>query len=650
MKNLLFAVLVAACLVPPARAELVNFDLSGNIYTKWLYRNNDSQGVLSLGNPFWPDNMSGDNGVGTEFELLINGKVGNNVEAGVRLKSRFGALWQDWWENGDINYDQQNTSGESLGQNHAQYIKLRGYWVRASPPFPGVESILVGSSDFGMFNEWTIGKIRYIDRDNGKGVFIKGAGHDDYFRYHIGAIALPKLWVGPGWSTGIGDPNIRNPFYSSDWAYGARFDSMPTDGLALTLIGTLTRDAEIDLTDPDAVGSDFPSCTDDLGNPVAGCEPNGAVDSFNRYSNAVVTLESQIDVWDGGSFNVIGGFSHSQIDPQLAANGVAQNEGVFPLVFDDVQGWFVRARGELFDVGADGLTLKVELFNIDEHFMTIFGARREADVLLTDGFIEGGQLPSLNLANEFVDFDDAWYESIIGWRGVTGIAQYEAGVLDLTIEGTVIDYNTNAQNRDVDTIYPTFLHTDGYTDTDIYDYANVLDRGRDPRSVYKRHQDRLSAIGMLKAVFKTGVGRGLQIGLKGKFIFDSDNRREPSLDSAAAKALTGAGDEAFPDDDYLGLITRGKVWVAYPFFDGLSFQVGGQFDYWDEQNRKGSLEQGYSDDVTVKVKPFLDIGYQLEGLKFRYHLEYVYKDAQRERDLDRTYHIVRSKAEMVVSW
>ena len=46
--------------------------------------------------------------------------------------------------------------------------------------------------------------------------------------------------------------------------------------------------------------------------------------------------------------------------------------------------------------------------------MTIFGARREADVLWTDGFMEGGQLPTLNLANEFVDFDEDWYESIVG--------------------------------------------------------------------------------------------------------------------------------------------------------------------------------------------------------------------------------------------
>ena len=160
-------------------AELVNFNLAGRIYTKWLYRNNDNQGVLSYGNPFWPDNMAGDNGVASEFELLLEGRVGDYVQAGVRIKSRFGGLWQDWWENGDIKYDQvENTSGESLGMNRAQYMKLRGYWIRAQLPIPWMDALLIGSSDLGMFNPWTIGKIRFIDRDNGKGIFVQGRVHE----------------------------------------------------------------------------------------------------------------------------------------------------------------------------------------------------------------------------------------------------------------------------------------------------------------------------------------------------------------------------------------------------------------------------------------------------------------------------------------
>ncbi|MFT5431944.1 MAG: hypothetical protein ACI9OJ_002642, partial [Myxococcota bacterium] len=410
-------------------------------------------------------------------------------------------------------------------------------------------------------------------------------------------------------------------------------ESNMADGWRLTAVGTLTHDSEIDLTDPDAVGSIYPTCKDDLGNDVPGCSSDGAVDKFTRYSNAVATLELQVDAWDGGSFNLIGGYSYSAIDKQLAANGVALNEGVFPIVYDDVGDIFIRGRAEFFDVGIDGLSVKLEYFNIGEHFTTIFGARREGDVLWTDGFIEGGQLPTLNLANEFIDFDDDWYESIVGWHGATAILEYQGAWADLLVEGTFITYNTNVQNRDTDEVYPTFLHSDGYTDTDLYDYANVTDRGRDPRSVYRRHQDRVTGITRLQALFKTGVGRGLEIGAKAKFIYDSDTRQE--------------GTDA---DDYVGLLTTAKFWLSYPFFDGLAFRVGSQFDYWIEDNRRGTPELGYGDDTTFKAKPFMDIRYSYEGLELRYYIEYLHKDAQRERDIDRVYHVVRSKAEMKVAW
>lgn len=194
----------------PALADSANFELSGKLYTKWMYKNDDSRGCLSLSNPFWPDNIGGSNGVCSEFELNIKGRVSKYVTTGVRIQSRWGALWQSWWENGDVRWDypndslfHENTSGESMGLNHAQYMKLRGVFIRAALPLPSVRWVHFGASDFGMWNEWTIGKLRYIDRDNGNGVLFEGAIDDDYLRYHFGAIALPKLFVGPPVSTHV---------------------------------------------------------------------------------------------------------------------------------------------------------------------------------------------------------------------------------------------------------------------------------------------------------------------------------------------------------------------------------------------------------------------------------------------------------------
>ena len=170
MKTLLAILLLA----PAAWADTVNFDLSGKIYTKYMYQNDNTQGCLSISNPFWVDNIGGHNGVCTEFEMNIKARVGPRVSAGVRLQSRWGMLWQDWWENGDLKRGVQDTSGESLGMNHAQYIKLRGAFARVAPPIPTVSWVTIGSTDYSMWNEWTIGKARYIDRDNGNGIFVEG--------------------------------------------------------------------------------------------------------------------------------------------------------------------------------------------------------------------------------------------------------------------------------------------------------------------------------------------------------------------------------------------------------------------------------------------------------------------------------------------
>ena len=117
-------------------------------------------------------------------------------------------MWQDWWENGDLKpnvaYPHSDTSGESLGMNHAQYIKLRAAWIRVAPPIPTVKWVTIGSTDYSMWNEWTIGKARYIDRDNGNGVFVEGSFiPQSRLDYTVGAMALPKLWAGPGWNTGL---------------------------------------------------------------------------------------------------------------------------------------------------------------------------------------------------------------------------------------------------------------------------------------------------------------------------------------------------------------------------------------------------------------------------------------------------------------
>lgn len=616
----------------PARAELDNFEIDASIFTKWLYRNNDQAGIVTYGNPFWPENFSGDNGVGSEFEWTITGRPSRWVTAHVRLKSRFGSTWHDFFENGNINYPEENTSAESLGMDHAEYIKLRGYAVDINPPYEWLDTIRIGSSDLGYFNDWTLGRVRYTDRDNAKGVFFLGNLLEGDVGYTIGVVAMPKLWAGPGWSTGVGDVLLTNPFYTLDYAFALHLDAYiePLD-LDLYIDSIFANDFEIDLADPDAEGSLYPTCQDELGDPIPGCQQDGSVDLRNRYLASVTTVQVRFEPVRDFLVDILGGISISQLNPDLATNGVEDNEGVFPMPYDDVVGYSTRARLEMFEpFDLRDFNIRLEYFNIGEDWVSHFATRREADVLLTDGFIPGGQLPTLNIANEFMDFDEPFFESCIGWHGATALFDWVIADVTFELESSFLTYNTNAQDRDVDTVYPDFLHNQGYTDIELYDFANLLDRGRDPRAVYTRNQDRFSIISMLRANWATGFF-GLDVEAYLKFIQDDDAR---SAEIAA--------------DDYSGQLLFSGLTFSLPINDEIDIQIGGRVDSWEEINRSGNEAEGWEDYNTLRAMGFGGFTFTFGGARFAYYGEFLHKDL--DADEDYTFDIFRSKATFSVAW
>ncbi len=633
------AVLTAALPSGVAHADLGKFEIDGRIYTKQLYQNDDSQGLLSLGNPFWPDDIAGHNGIGSEFELIFRGKISQFAEGGARLASRFGERWQDWWESGASKYgNTSNTSGDSAGMNRASYMKLRGSYIQLAPELNHLDSVRIGASDFAMFNPWTIGKVRYIDRDNGRGFFLGGKfGSDDAGQYVVGAIAMPKLWVGPSWSTGIGDPALSNAFWSRDWAYAAMVRYRFGETTTLRLVGDLTQDLEVNTADPDAVGSRNPTCKDALGQAIAGCAPDHAVDLLTRYASANATFDIETEPTEWLRVQGLIGMSAQRIDPKLAGNGVALNQGVFPLVYRDTQDVAGTLRMTATDPWENGLTLQGEYFYIGPQWNAIFGSRREADVLLTEGLIgSGGQLPTLNLANEFIDFDDGWVESCIGWHGGTALLTLDRGDTRAKAEYTHIEYASNGQDRDVDKTYPDFLHGDGFTDTLLYDYANVSDRGRDPRSVYRRNQFRRTDIAVLSVKHQLPVANGLDVEIKAKYVHDVDFRR-----------LNGPG---ALNDDYDGAISTARLKVSTPVADGLRLGMHGQIDHWNEQNRRGTLQLGYGDDITDRQVAGVTANLSYAGVRFSYLLEYLHKIQDREREPDQRWHVWRSKLVIEAAW
>lgn len=599
----------------------------GDFFTKLMVRNNQSGGCVSYGNPAPEgDNFSGDNGICSELGLTVTGRVSDRVEVGARLQTRFGAQWADWYENGDEAVIGDG-SGESLGQNHAAYLQLRGIYLRVAPPIPTITSIHFGASDLSMFNAWTVGKSRYTERDNGRGIFVDGT-FGDPLSYTLARVALPKLFAGPGYTTGIADPIIENPFWQRDAAWIYKLKSQ-WEWFTAEQVTSYVVDEEADIDDPDAIGSTNAIDVRD-----------GGVVTNARYQNANATLEVSSNAIDWLGVKVLGAYSYSKTDDRLVFNSVSGAQGFTPVPMGEHNGYAAVARVELFDPADLDLDFQAEYFNIGRDWVSVFGARREQDLLLTDGFMEG-QVATLNVANEFQDFTEPFYEPIIGWHGGTGIVTWSPGALEASAEGTLIEYNTDTGEDalDTDKTYPDFLYTDGMTDTELFTFANTNDRGRDPRSVYHKLQNRRTAIGVVKGAYTLDAWKSVTFRVKHKTIYDTD-LRDPRIEG---------------DDDYAGLLFFNRASVEAPITDEFSAAVGGQIDVWLEQHRSGEViadVADYPDYSTLRGKVFSDLRYTYGGFQLWAHLEYLYKDLDASDDrLDqRNLNILRAVAMVSASF
>lgn len=588
---------------PAAGPSVLEF--KAEAYMKWLYRNNATQGCVTYGNPHpLGDNYSGDNGACPEFALTLIGRPIPQVEGGFRLQTRFGQQFADYFENGDRRVT-EDASSESLGQNHSAHLQLRGIYVRVAKPLPLIDWFLAGSSDLSDFDEWTVGKVRFIERFNAKGIFLQSS-LGDYGTILLSRIALSKLY-GTANYNGIEDPLVTNPFWARDAVYATSIRTKNFgDHVSFTLNAGAILDEEADVRDPDAAGST---------NTVDERDDVTAVAA--RFFGLNASLAADITGFDSFTGRALVAMSHNDPNRAYVSNIALGGLGFSNVVYDKVTDFAATARFEFRDLIGEGTSLSLEYFNIGADYNAVVGARREADVLLTDGFLDGGQLPTLNLANELVDFNDKFYESIIGWHGGTALFEVESNLLDLGAEGTFITYNTNLQDRDMD-IYPGFGGFTGYTDTQLFSYANTNDRGRDPRAVYARDQDRLSFITMVRAKLKPGLWRGSEIQAKAKYILDRDGR-----------------DNSTDVDDYFGNLFMGELSVGAQLLDQLSAKVGVAGDYWIEDRRSGTYAGGvpsFVDYTTLRLRPWISFRYSLGALSAAYHLELVSKDVNASDD------------------
>ena len=497
------------------------FTLGGTTYTKWLWGNNRYQGALYSFKDA-PGEGYGDNGQGTEIELLLKAKPSKYVEVQARLHSRF---YQNFWTNmggwgNPSNGADCSGSGTSVGcgefdPRSNQYVKLRGVAVTLTPGYSWLDSATIGSSDWGMFDPYVVGRIRYIDRDNVAGLLFQGSAIGKSLTSDAARISLPRLWAGPSYNTGN--------YHAADGAYVGQFKY--SGGSAWDFGGLVQWVNDIEVDPKDINWDNGKNTRVRFRNTVAGAKlgvhPSATVDARAAYY--YTTYESATD---------------------LAPANFGIN-GYSPVPAGAHKDWAGKLNLDFNDIGHSGFGVNVEAFHIGAEYVSMMAARRESDVLLTEGHdgtwalpgpnnaaygVFGGnptvigyggwegpaqQVATINVDNQFTDFNEPMAETSIGWEGITITPTFQKGTLELAAEYSYITYDTNWQawgddSRSItNSLYPAMD-----TQTGMGSY----------RSAYAPFQDKKTQIGLIKGKYVIEAGKGIDLYGKVKFIDETDKR------------------------------------------------------------------------------------------------------------------------------
>lgn len=534
-------------MIPLGTGSALGIEFSGDIYMKWL----DGNRALQNGLQSNAEGNNGDQGQGTELNLLFHGTLSTQVEYGGRLNSRFN---RNYWTNQGgygggytINDGNISSSGE-YNPLEAQYVKFRGAFVRLTPGYSWIDSATLGSNDWGQFDPMVIGKIRYIDRDNLSGLLFQGSAFSKTLKWDIARISLPKLFAGPGWSTG--------DFNAQDAAYCGQFKFSPMTALSFTGIVEYSRDQELDLTDTN---------------------PRNGQEMKTRVRDVVYGLKAKYSPGDwidlGGAFYysdyMIGDeYIRVQWSPYLNKDAT-DNAWKFNI---DINKTFI-----------ENLSLAIEVFHIGAEYQSIMAARRESDVLLTEGHdgAFGARMPllnneigfggwddtaqqvaTMNVDNDFTDFDERMAESCLGWEGITIVPKWQIAALKLQGEFTYLDYDTNwqafGQNNPNSTDYP------------LREANGSVGVNGGFRSPYAPFQDKETMIGVLNWNYDLDVGSGVNLFGKFKWIGEEDKR------VTQAKYLTSGSSPWYPVSN----ITVGGVVIGQTTAFASLKDDDRDLDYW----------------------------------------------------------------------
>lgn len=472
IKHTLKPLCMAVGLAMAGSASATTIDFSGsNFYMKFLDGNMMQASSKSISTDGGPFGGNADQGQFTELNLIFKATISPKVEAGGRIQSRSSAAY--WSEYGG--FGQEGTvANDSV--NHQKMMKLRGAYIELSPGYDWLSQVRIGTSDWGMFDPFTVGKIRYIDRDNINGLYFKGplaSGNT----WEMARVSFPQ-WNRFQWGGGTLDAAQYN-----DAVYIAQV-KVPVGGVKLAASYQTYNEHNLAATANAYTGT------------------NSYV--FSRNTVAALKAEGSMDV----GIDLRGAYYRSTFDLTPAVFGPSWGNTPAASIDDKA----IKLDLD-WATPMDGLNLSYQYFNIGAGYYSATAARRESDVLLTEGSEaawyswgnatwSGGATADYTQAatnrnvtdNGFIDFNESPAESAVGWKGHTFVGKFEAANTPMSLELTKIGYNNNWQN---------------YSATG-------------PLIMYAANQDRSTNIVAFKLNHNFDVMGGLDANLKLKRVSDKD--------------------------------------------------------------------------------------------------------------------------------
>jgi len=353
----------------------------------------------------------------TEVQFEVNATISKYVKAYLRMKTI--------WDADDYSETSPNAAAwETFWTADTGWFKLRGFRIDVMPEAGWLDQVQLGTPMGMPFSKWILSDRRYIDRDNAKGILVMG-NLGDVWKWN-----LARMWM-PNWQTvNWGDSNV---FKAEDGAWALNFNGAPMDNFTVGLDVILYNDNEFDMEDPDYSRED----------------PNGALDIKPLYQAYGMGLYGNYDFTDlmGLSYNIMytGQMADEDMDPDednILAPASWGGVGAHPIWAEVSSPSFVFRfnTSDPFDMG---LTPKLEGFYVHHNYISWWGSRREDDVLLINGGIDGlnnlntflwggGQSPVRHVDNDNLRLGEGLYESPVGYWGGTLDLTYDMDAVTIT--------------------------------------------------------------------------------------------------------------------------------------------------------------------------------------------------------------------------